>query len=83
MKVILHELPVHPEVHAVMQEQGDFRKGNEAFLHYVDTLKPAPAIRILTPDPATCGLASSHTGRPHPLRRTGREDLFALPRGER
>jgi hypothetical protein len=60
VKVIFHELPVHPEVYAAMQEDADFRHGNAAFLRYVDTLKPTPAARILTPDPAMCKLSAEH-----------------------
>ncbi|MEZ0276477.1 MAG: hypothetical protein ACAH88_16325 [Roseimicrobium sp.] len=60
VKVILHELPVHPEVYAVIQKDEALKKGNDAFLRYVDTLKPTPVARILTPDPATCGLATEH-----------------------
>ncbi len=60
VKVILHELPVHPEVHAAIQQNSSFRKGNDAFLRYVDSLKPAPVVGILTQDPAACGLGVEH-----------------------
>jgi hypothetical protein len=59
VKVIFHELPVHPEVYAAMHEDADFHNGNAAFLRYVDTLKPTPAARILTPDPAMCQLSAA------------------------
>jgi hypothetical protein len=60
VKVILHELPVHPEVYAVMHQDEDFRKGNASFLSYVDDLKPVPHTCILTPDPAMCHLTAEH-----------------------
>lgn len=60
VKVIFHELPVHPEVYAVMQQEQDFQKGNAAFLRYVGSLTPGPASSILTPDPAMCHLTAEH-----------------------
>lgn len=60
VKVILHEVPVHPDVYAVMAQEKDFREGNAAFLSYVRSLQPAPSACLLTPDPSACGLRAEH-----------------------
>lgn len=60
VRVIFHELPVHPEVYQAIVADPALRRGHDAFLQYVDTLQPVPVARVLTPDPAACGLRVEH-----------------------
>jgi hypothetical protein len=56
VRVIFHELPVHPEVIEVIHQNPAYEQGHKDFLAYVDSLSPPPFARSITPDPAQCGI---------------------------
>ncbi len=58
VQVILHELPVHPDVIKAIRSNPEFEEGHRLFLNYVDSLRPAPLGRSITPDPAECGITA-------------------------
>lgn len=60
VRVVFHELPVHPEVMKVVREVPEYRQGHDKFIAYIESLKPQPLARIYTPDPADCGLQVEH-----------------------
>jgi hypothetical protein len=59
VRVIFHELPVHPEVIEVIRQNPVYEKGHQGFLAYVDSLRPVPFARSITPDPADCGITAN------------------------
>lgn len=59
VRVIFHELPVHPEVHRVIRDDGAIQRGHANFISYLDTLPP-PAARFLNLDPAAFGIEPLH-----------------------
>lgn len=60
VRVIFHELPVHPEVMEVIRKVPAYAQGHAKFVSYMESLKPQPLARIYTPDPADCGLQVEH-----------------------
>jgi hypothetical protein len=60
VRVIFHELPVHPEVMKVVHEVPAYEEGHARFIAYIESLTPQPLARIYTPDPADCGLQVEH-----------------------
>lgn len=60
VRVIFHEMPLHPEVVESIKKDATLDEGHTAFIKYVDSLTPPPLARIYTPDPADCGLATEH-----------------------
>jgi hypothetical protein len=58
VRVIFHELPVHPEVIDVIHQNPLYEKGHQDFLAYVGSLTPPPFARSITPDPADCGITA-------------------------
>jgi hypothetical protein len=56
VRVVFHELPVHPEVMRVVHANPELEAGHSKFLAYVDSLRPAPIARSITPDAADCGI---------------------------
>jgi hypothetical protein len=58
VRVIFHELPVHPDLMQVVHANPLFEKGHKEFHDYIDALRPAPFARSITPDPADCGISA-------------------------
>jgi hypothetical protein len=60
VRVIFHELPVHPEVMKVVREVPAYAEGHDRFIAYIESLTPQPLARLYTPDPVDCGLQVEH-----------------------
>ncbi|RBP44469.1 hypothetical protein DES53_104290 [Roseimicrobium gellanilyticum] len=60
VRVVFHELPVHPEVMKKVREVPEYEEGHAKFVAYIESLKPQPLARLYTPDPADCGLKVEH-----------------------
>lgn len=58
VRVIFHELPVHPEVMDLVHKNPLYEKGHDTFRAYVDSLTPPPFARSLTPDPGAFGITA-------------------------
>lgn len=71
VRVIFHEMPVHPEVVQLIRSHPDYEKGHEDFIRYVESLTPPPLARIYTPDPADCGLTLEHMADRTHINETG------------
>lgn len=58
VRVIFHELPVHPEVIDAIHRDPSLMRGQEHYMAYLDSLQPQPFARTLMPDPAACGITA-------------------------
>lgn len=56
VRVIFHELPVHPDLMAAVHADASFEQGHKAFRDYIEALRPAPVASSFTPDPAELGI---------------------------
>jgi hypothetical protein len=58
VRVIFHELPVHPEVMDAIHHDPGLERGQENYRAYLDTLEPKPFARSLILDPPDCAITA-------------------------
>jgi hypothetical protein len=58
VRVIFHELPIHPEVMDLVHQNPTYEKGHNTFRAYVESLGPGPYASSMTPDPGTFGITA-------------------------
>ncbi|HSJ03017.1 MAG: hypothetical protein ACAI34_05800 [Verrucomicrobium sp.] len=57
--VVLHQMPIHPEVAHIIESEPKFHKNYVSFSQYIESLSPSPAAVIRIMGTADCGASES------------------------